>query len=156
MSTAVTPIPEQTAPLSQFERITNLFFAPSKTFSDLNRSSNWILAWLLMSAFSIAYTTTVGAKVGFDKVSQNNMRMASASQQARIEGLPADQRARVAGQQVAVTKGISYGFSILNLIWMAIVALVLWGTFSFGLGAEVGYGKSLAVVVFASLTGIVK
>jgi hypothetical protein len=156
MSTAVTPIPEQTAGLSQIQRITNVFVAPSKTFNDLNRSSNWIFAYLVMVVCSLAYTSTVGAKIGFEKVSQNQMRFAPAARQAQIEALPPDQRAKAERQGVTVTKAISYGFSVLSLIWLAIVALVLWGTFSFGLGAEVGYAKSLAIVVFASLPGIFK
>lgn len=156
MSTAVTPVPDQGAPLSQMERVTNVFFAPSKTFTDIRRSALWVVPWLVMAVFSLAFTTTVANKIGFDKVSQNQMRMAPASRVAQIEALPPEQRAAAERRSVTVTKFISYGFSVASLIWLAIVALVLWGTFSFGLGAEVGYGQSLAIVVYASLPGIVK
>ncbi|MCU1283761.1 MAG: hypothetical protein JWO13_111 [Acidobacteriales bacterium] len=156
MSTAVTPTPEQGAPLSQIERVTNVFFAPTKTFSDIRRSANWLLPWVVMALFSLAFTTVVAKKVGFEQVSKNQMKLAPASRVAQIEALPPEQRAGAERNSVTVTKVISYGFSIFTLIWLAIVALVLWGTFSFGLGAEVSYGQSLAIVMFASVVGIVK
>ena len=77
---------------------------------------------------------------------------------ARCSGviLPADQKTRALETNVKVTRGIAYGFQVLNLIWLVIVALVLWLTFSFGLGAEIDYPKSLAILVYASLPGIIK
>jgi hypothetical protein len=156
MSTAVTPVPEQGAPLSQIERVTNVFFAPSKTFTDIRRSANWVVPWLVIALFSLAFTTVVAKKIGYEKVSQNQMKLAPASRVAQIEALPPEQRAAAERNSVMVTKVISYGFSVFTLIWLALVALVLWGTFSFGLGAEVSYGKSLAIVMFASLPTIAK
>ncbi len=162
MSTADTPIPggpppEATQPkLSEVERITNIFTAPSKTFADIKRSAMWIAPWLLMLAASVFFVYSVGQRVGWEQVMQNNMRMAPAAQQERMEQIPADQKERVMRQQVTVTKGISYGYPVLSLIWMVIVSLVLWGTFSFGTGADVKFGQSLAIVVYASLPGIFK
>jgi hypothetical protein len=156
MSTAAsTPAPEQ-KPLGAFERVIKLFYAPSETFHDLNRSANWIPPFIVMVVVSLGYIGVVGKQVGWEQVTANNVRMAPASQQERVEKLPPDQKARAMQQQVVVTKVFSYAFSVINLVIMLIIALVLWGTFSFGLGQQVGYGKSLAVVVFASLAGIVK
>ena len=109
-----------------------------------------------MAVFSVSYSTLVGKKVGWEQVSQNNTRMAPASQQARMEALPADQRAIAERRQVTVTKFIGYGFSVVSLIWLAIVALVLWATFNFGAGAELRFGQALAIVVYASLPSIIR
>jgi hypothetical protein len=158
MSTAVTPPVEQpTGPgLSPVERVVDTFVAPSKTFADINRSSNFILAWLVMLIVSLAYSTTVGAKIGWDHVQQTQQRFQPASQQQRFDSLPPDQKANAVRIGIIITKCIAYGYPILSLIFLAIVALVLWATFSFGLGSEITFMKSWAIVVFASLPGIIK
>ena len=158
MSAADTPMPpEPSQPrLSEVERITNIFTAPSNTFADIKRSAMWLPPWLLMLVASLGFAFTVGQRVGWEQVMQNNLRMAPAAQQERMEQIPADRKDQVMRQQVTVTKGISYGFPVLILIWLVIVALVLWGTFSFGAGADVKFGQSLAIVVYASLPALIK
>src|SRR4051812_33438719 len=158
MSTAVTPPVEQpTGPaLSPVERVVDTFVAPSKTFTDIIRSSNFFLAWLVMAVVSIAYSSTVGAKIGWDHVQQTQMRFQPASAQQRLESLPPEQKAQQMRIGLAFTKGIAYGYPVVSLIFLAIVALILWATFSFGLGSEITFMKSWAIVVFASLPGIIK
>lgn len=155
MSAADTPLAPQ-PDLSEPQRIINIFTAPSKTFADIRRNEMWIVPWLLMLVASLGFAFTVGQRVGWEQVMQNNLRMAPAAQQERMEQLPADQKARVMAQQVTITKGISYGFPVLALIWLVIVALILWGTFSFGAGADVKFGQSLAIVIYASLPSLIK
>jgi hypothetical protein len=157
MSTAVTPPVEPTTPpLSQVERVIDTFVAPSKTFADIIRNPNFILAWLVMAVVSIAYSSTVGAKIGWDHVQQTQQRFQPASQQQRFESLPPDQKANAVRIGIMITKVIAYGYPIFSLIFLAIVALVLWATFSFGLGSEINFIKSWAIVVFASLPAIIK
>ena len=158
MSTAVTPPVEQPSGpgLSQVERVVDTFVAPSKTFMDINRSANFFLAWLVMLICSVSYSATVGAKIGWDHVYTTQQRFAPAAQQQQLDSLPPDQRAQRERIGIAFTKGISYGFQVVGLIFLAIVALILWATFSFGLGAEIDFMKSWAIVVFASLPGILK
>src|SRR5947209_7817687 len=132
MSTAA-PVainPEGQAPLSEGQRLLNVFIGPSKTFADIRRNAMWLAPWIVMAVFSLAYCYTVATKVGWEQVAQNQARMAPASQTARIEALPPDQRAVAEKRQVTVTKYIGYGFSVLTVIWLLVVALVLWGTFN--------------------------
>src|SRR5436305_6696540 len=112
MSTAVTPPVEQTSGpgLGQMERVIDTFIAPSKTFADINRSANFILPWLIMLIFSVAYSATVGAKVGWDHVYQTQQRFAPAAQQQQLESLPPEQRAQRERIGLVLAKVISYGF----------------------------------------------
>src|SRR5437016_2814998 len=140
MSTAVTPPVEPSSsmpPLSHMERIVDVFVAPSKTFADINRSQNFIFAWLVMLIVSVSYSATVGAKIGWDHVYTTQQRFAPASQQQRMESMPPDQRARAERLGLTITKSIAYCFQVGWLIFLAIVALILWATFSFGLGSEI-------------------
>jgi hypothetical protein len=161
MSTAPVAAPAAPAPdsgqpgLSQGARIINIFFAPSKTFTDLKRSAAWGAPFLVMAVFSYAFVGVVAKKVGFEQVTQNQIRMNPKASE-RLEQLPADQRARQMGIQVAVTRGISYGFPILNLVVLTLIAAVAMATLNFGAGAEIPFKQSLAVVMYANMVGIVK
>jgi hypothetical protein len=157
MSTADTslpggPPPEASQPkLSEVERIVNIYTAPSKTFADIKRSAMWITPWLLMLVTGTVFCFTVGQRVGWEQVMQNNMRMAPAAQQERMDQLPADQKPLMLKRQLQFTKIFSYGFPVMRLFGYVIVALVLWGTFSFGVGSDVRFGQALAIVMYAAL-----
>ena len=158
MSTApaATPTPESGLPgLSEAERIVNTFFAPSKTFTDIKRSASWWAPFVLMAIVSYGFVAVVSKKVGFEQVVQNQMRLNPKAAE-RLEQLPAEQRARQMSIQTSVTKYISYGFPVLNLVVLTVIALVLMATFNFGAGAEIPFKQALAVVIYANLASIVK
>lgn len=158
MSAADTGMPAQTAQpkLSEIERITKVFYEPSATFTDIKRSAWWLAPWLVMALFSWGYSAVVASKIGWQTVAENQRRLQPAAQQERLAQMPPDQRARAEQMGLTITKTIGYGFPVFSLAWLAIVALVLWGTFNFGTGAQAKYGRSLAVLVYASLPGIIK
>jgi hypothetical protein len=73
-----------------------------------------------------------------------------------LEQLPPDQReAQMRGRTVG-TKWISYLFFLFILALHAIVAGLLFATLKFGLSADVKYKTVFAVVMFASLPGLLK
>lgn len=157
MSTSAVEMPGAPAGLSQGERIVKTFLAPQETFADIRRSASWWAPFLVMSLFTLIFAYAVDKKVTFQKVSDSQMKMASSAQLERMEQVPPEQRAKIMEQQVTVTKIITYAFPVFTIIWLLIVALVLWGTFSFGAGAtEINFGRSMAIVTYASLIGIIK
>src|ERR1700730_2394052 len=59
-SNAVVPQSETAAPaLSQIQRVLYIFTAPSKTFTDILRSSNWLLPFVLSLIFSCGFAYVV-------------------------------------------------------------------------------------------------
>ncbi len=153
----VTPLsdPEPVAALSEPERIIDTFIAPTKTFTDLRRSAQWWAPFLLMVIFSAAFIYVGGQKVGFRKVMENQMR-AQPRQQEQLDQLPPDQREQRLETGTKVTKIISYAFPAIQLLILVIIAAVLFATFKFAAGAGVSFKVSLAIVVYASLPGLLK
>ena len=151
-----TPSPApSTPPLSQGARIINTFIAPSKTFTDLRRSAAWWAPFLLMVIVSTGLVYTAGQKIGFRRIMENQMQ-AQPKAQARLENLPADQRERQMEQGAKVTGIISYVFPVFTLLIWLLIALFLWATFKVGVGADVSYGISLGIVVYAGLPLMLK
>ena len=132
-------------------RIVDTFIAPSATFTDLKRNPSWWMAWLLISVVSLAFVFTVGQKVGFGQMWENQMK-SNPSSAAQYEKMTPDQRAF--GE--TITKVVSYGTPVIVLIIAVIVAAVLMGTFNFGMGTEVPFSLSLAIVFYSMLPGILR
>jgi Yip1 domain len=147
----------ETAPaLSEGQRLINVFIAPSKTFTDLKRKASWFVPWLVMAITSLAFAGVVVQKVGFRQLTENQMRMEGSKAQDRMAQMPSEQRERVMEFRVIITKVTLFTFPLLGLLIFLIYAAILMGTFNFGMGTEVSYGTSLAIVVYAQLPMIMK
>jgi Yip1 domain len=152
------PIPapgEQVPALSQAERVIDTFIAPSKTFTDIRHNASWWLPWLLGAIIGGAMVYTVDKKVGMEKVVENQIQL-SPKAAARMDQLPADQRQAQIDTQTKITRDFSYGFSLVSLVVLAVVAAVLLATFKFGLGAELTFWQAFAISNYAWLPGCIK
>lgn len=152
MSTvATTPTPEPAPGLSTVARITNVFFSPSTTFTDLKRKPSWWVAWLLISVFSMVFVFAMQQKVGFDQVFENQMKSNPKSAE-QLDKMTPDQKAFAE----KITAGVSYATPVIVLIISMIFAGIYLGTFNFGLGTEVSFGLALAIVFYAGIPQILQ
>lgn len=149
----VEPIEPQ--PLSEMERTADTFIAPSKTFTDLRRSANWLVPWLLLAIASVALVVVVDQKLGMEKVVENQLAM-QPKQAAQLEKLSPEDRAARMQTVVKFNRAIAYAYPVVIVIVLAIIAAVLLGSFNFGFGAELTFNRCLAVCMYASLPGILK
>ncbi|MBV9074225.1 MAG: YIP1 family protein [Acidobacteria bacterium] len=159
MSSASFPSAEpqvgQSSGLSEPQRIINTFIAPTSTFADLRRKASWWVPFLLSCMFAYGMVITVDKQVGFERVTENQIKLNPKASE-RLDQLPADQRARQMDLSVKITKGISYAIPVIVLIINVIIAAILMATFNFGVGTEITFGQSLAIVMYSGLVGIVK
>ncbi len=147
--------PIEPRPLSEMERVVDTFVAPSKTFSDMRRSANWLVPWLLLAIASVALVVVVDQKLGMEKVVENQLAM-QPKQAAQLDKLSPEDRAARMQTVVKFNRAIAYAYPVVIVIILAIIAAVLWGSFNFGFGAELTFNQCLAVCMYASLPGILK
>jgi len=154
---SVTPAvpPRQEEPLSQLERVADTFIAPRKTFTDLRRSANWLVPFLLLVFVSEALVIVADKKIGFEKIAENSLAL-QPKQVARLDQLSAEDRAKQMQTIANFTRVISYLSPAIVVIVLLIVAAILLATFNYGAGAELRFNQCVAVVMYASLPGIVK
>ena len=155
MSSAASVVPSSQPPLSQVERVVDTFVAPSKTFRDINRSASWWMPLLLIILVSYGFIYVVEKKVGFEKVTENTMRL-SPKQMDQIDSLPADQREQRMATITKFTRIGTYSYPVIAIVFLLLMGLILWGSYSFGAGAQVSFGKSMAVVVYGNLVTLVR
>ncbi|HLW85253.1 MAG TPA: YIP1 family protein [Candidatus Sulfotelmatobacter sp.] len=151
---AAVPVPTpEAAPLSEGARLLNTFIAPSKTFTDLNRSASWWGPWIVISIFSLLFIYTMGRQIGFEQISRN--QIAHSKRADQFDKLPADQQASQIKFSSNIIRFAAFGSPLLVMFYFLIATVVLWATFNFGAGADAGFGKSYAVFMYGSLPGIV-
>jgi hypothetical protein len=150
------PIPTpEAAPLSEGARIVNTFVAPSKTFTDLNRSASWWAPFLLLVIVSTIFAYAVGTKVGYGKAGENVLQLRPKQWDA-VQSMKADEREKIMERVERQTMIGTYAAPVINLIFLLIVAGVLLASFRFGVNAKVSYKVALAIVVYATLPGVVR
>lgn len=146
------PAPES-ASLSEGARLIDTFVAPSKTFTDLRRSAAWWAPWILISIVSLAFIYVMGRQIGFDQISRNQVEHSKRADQ--FDKLPADQQAKQIRLSSNIIRIFAYGSPALFLFYYLITTVALWATFKIAAGAETSFKVAYAIVMYASLPGIV-
>jgi hypothetical protein len=141
--------------LSQVERVVDTFIAPSKTFTDILRSTSWWLPFLLYLIVSAGFAFAVDKNIGFEAVTEQAIQQSQMTQDRMASLAPADRELAVHRQAVG-TKYASYVGGIFFLIFALIGALLNWATINFGFGAKTTFGQNFAVQMFASLPLVIK
>ena len=78
--------------LSEFERVIDVFIAPSKTFADLKRKAHWWVPWLLLTLVGTAYILTIEKKIGFDAIFEARMAHAAPFFQRALDQMTPEQK----------------------------------------------------------------
>ena len=155
MSTAVPPMPSEAAQsgLSEAQRLVDVFVAPSKTFQDIRRKSNWWVPWVIIGIFALTVAVVVTNKIDLRQMIRE--QIANSPQAQAFENLPKDQQEQRMAIAEKIGKGFAYAAPVLILISGLIAAAVLMAAFNFGFGAEIPYTRSLAIVFYSWLPGII-
>lgn len=154
MSTTALPSQEP-ASLSEFQRLVDVFIAPSKTFTDLRRSAMWWAPYVVIVIVGFLFVYTIDLKVGFEKVVDNQIEMKPKAAE-RLQNMPADQRQKVMRQQIGLTKIIAYGVPAIALIIYAVFAGVIFGAIKFAANAEVQFKTVFALIVYSRLPELLR
>jgi hypothetical protein len=142
--------------LSQWQRVSNVFAAPSKTFEDIKRGNkSWWLPLIIISLVGYMLFATVGMKIGWQQVVDNSNHLNPKAEE-RMAQMPADQRELSNKIAVGITQGIFIGMPVLIIAITAFGSLLLWGTINFVFGGKAKYGSIFAVSIYAGLPGIIK
>ncbi|MDE3202384.1 MAG: YIP1 family protein [Acidobacteriota bacterium] len=147
---------EPTPGLTQMQRLTSIFSAPSKTFEDIEHGNrSWWMPFLIMVLVGYMFFAAISMKVGWAQVAQNVIH-ANAKAEDQMQQLPEDQRAmRMKFTQYSI-EGSLAATPVIVLIVISLGSLVLWGTINFIFGGKAQFGGIFAAWMYAGLPGIIK
>jgi hypothetical protein len=141
----------ETAPLSQVQRVADIFHAPSKTFLDILRDSSWWLPWVLGMFVTLGFGAAIQSKIGWDKVYNTLLQQGSQAQLDRMSQLPPDQQARQKAVGASFVKYVFWGTPVLSLLFAAIASGVLLLTLKLAMGGQATFPQMMAVWFYATL-----
>ena len=152
----VQPVADQAPGLSQWQRISNTFTAPSKTFADIKRGNkSWWLPFIVFALMGYVLYGAVVTKIGMLQVVQNQIHL-NPKQEDRMNQATPEQRATSTKMALGITQGVFVAGPLIVLIIVAVGSLGLWGTINFMFGGKASYGSIFTVWMYAGLPGIVK
>ncbi len=142
--------------LTELQRVTNIFTAPSKTFEDIKQGNkSWWLPFLISIAFVYIFFAAVSLRVGWDQVAENAIHL-NPKASAKLDQAPPEQRAMsLKFTQYAMEGGLACS-PIIAIVATAIGAGILLGTINFIFGGRAKFGSVFAMWMFAGLPGIIK
>ncbi|AFL86774.1 Yip1 domain protein [Terriglobus roseus DSM 18391] len=141
--------------LTEVQRVTNTFVAPTKTFADLRRSQSWWLPFLLVVLFSYLFSGAAVTKIGLPALAASAIHTNPKQEQRYQESTP-EQRAQIMTGTRVVMGVVLSSFLLTVPLYCAIFALLLWVGFNFVLGGSGTFKGMFAVTMFASLPGILR
>jgi hypothetical protein len=153
--TGIPTVAEQTG-LSQLQRVTNTFAAPSKTFDDIKRGHrSWWLPFLITAVAGYILFAAITFKVGWGQVADNVLR-ADTRTEEKLANAPAGARETALKYTQYSIEGSFAAMPLLALAFAALGSLGLWGTINFIFGGKATFGSIFAVWLFADLPRIIK
>lgn len=147
----VQPAADVAPGLSQVQRLTNVFSAPSKTFEDIKRGNkSWWMPFIIYVVLGFAFYGVVNAKVGMRQVSENQIKL-SPKAEDQMSQLTPEQREQRMNISTKITQGLFIIGPIFLLIMGLVISAVLLGTINFGFGGKAKFGSIFAVWMYAML-----
>lgn len=151
----VQPVAEQTPGLSQWQRVSNTFTAPSKTFADIKRGNkSWWMPFIIFSLFGYILYGVVVSRIGMQQVVENQIHL-NAKQEENLNQHP-EQREMTMKVSLGITQGVFIAGPLIVLAIVAVGSVGLWGTINFLFGGKATYGGIFASWMYAGLPGIFK
>ena len=151
----IQPAAEATG-LSQWQRLSNTFAAPSKTFADIKAGHrSWWLPFVIYVILGFAFYGVVNSKIGMRQASENQIKLSpkAEDQMAQLTPEQREQRMKIS---TAIMQGIFIASPVFILAMGAIISLVLLGTINFGFGGRAKFGSIYAVWMYAMLPSCIK
>lgn len=149
-------VAEPTLGLSQWQRVSNAFMAPSKTFEDIKRGNkSWWMPFLITAVVGYILFATIYSMIGMEQVVTNQMHL-SATTTSRLSQLTPEQRAMSEKIALYSVEGAFLASPLLVLLVAAVVTGVLLGTINFVFGGKATFGGIFSVSIYAGLPGIIK
>jgi hypothetical protein len=141
------------APLTETQRVIDIFVAPSKTFTDIRRKATFWGPLAILIIVSIGFGFTVQQKVGWDRAFGNALHQTPRAEE-KLDALPNAEAVKAGYAKFTAIR--TYGFVVFVLIFTAIYVLVVWATINFGFGGTSKYGQIYAVSMYSGLVWNVK
>jgi hypothetical protein len=153
----VVPKKQEQQPLSLMQKVTGIFFEPSRVFRNLREYPLWIGAFVIMGVLSAVYSYAFIQRITPERIVEHTRQQMEAM--GAFGGPPEMREQRLASQLEAMKNPVARAAASLNAFpFLFIVvtigaALTLLGMLAFG--GRINFWQALAVAMYATLPIVV-
>lgn len=144
----------QVGEMSPIERLTKIFYAPAEVFQNLRRHPRWLIAILVMTVVSAAYTNVFINRLGVERVTNYaidktlEMPMIANNEEAR-KSVEAGRAQAIADNKNPITQVAQTVNTLVGLVfWYAFLGLVFL-LFALAMGGRINFWQAMSAAVYA-------
>jgi hypothetical protein len=148
-------VPNPEAPLSWFDRVTAIFYEPSRVFRNLRSNPNWLAPFLVIWVLSAIYSTAFIQRITPQRIVEHTVEKVTESfspPPEAIEKMRTDQTEAFTNP-VARVGSLLQSAVIIFIVTAFIAALCFVGILVFG--GRINFWQALAVILHAALPIVV-
>lgn len=147
-------VPAKEAPLPFFDKLSGIFFEPSRVFRNLREHPHWVGAFLIIAVLSAIYTFCFVQRITPERIVEHNTQKLSEMQPPFAPPPEEIERQKVAGltalkNPASRAAGVVSSFVGIFVFGAFVAAFCLLGTLVFG--GRINYWQALAVVFYSWL-----
>jgi hypothetical protein len=143
---------KEPAQMSEVATLGNIFFEPGRTFEDLRRKPRFILATLLIIAFSMTFQILFINKMGEERIKRAVLEQINKSSQA--DSMSPEQKQQAIDLNMKIQGVVKYLIPVVIIILFLIGGLLYWGGSS-AMGGSATFLGALSVWVYSSFPPLV-
>lgn len=137
--------------MSEFARMTGIFFDPKPAFADIAARPGWWAPLVLLIVLAMGYVFTYSQRVGWERFMRQTLES-----NPRTQNLSAEQREQAIAMQTKIASIFGYvGAAVGVPIYTLAVAGVMLFVFNTMLGAALTFRKVFGITCYSALTGVV-
>lgn len=138
--------------LTQWQRVANIFTAPSKTFQDIKRGNrSWWLPFLITLVTGMLLWVAAGQMVTWRGVFENNQRNMPEMAKRMMENMTPEQKA-AQEQRGPIAQKVTWAIAPFGLLLINVIMSALYlATINFGFGGRAKFSGIFAVTLYAWL-----
>jgi Yip1-like protein len=152
-------VPKKTddAPLSVLQKVTGIFFEPSRVFRNLREYPRWIGAFLIMGILAFGYQFLFVKRITPERIVEHARRQMEAM--GTLGGPPEMREARLSEQLEAMKSPTRLAVATLNTVPFLFVLMVIAAALSLlgmlAFGGRMNFWQAFAVTIYSALPVVV-
>lgn len=151
-------VPAKEGPLSLFDKVSGIFFEPSRVFRNLREYPNWVGAFVIIGLLTAIYSFSFVQRITPERIVDHTMQKLSemgppfAPPPEQLERIKADQLSSLKNPAERIT-GVVKSFVGLFALSAFVAALSMLGLLAFG--GRINFWQSLSVSLYSALPVVV-
>lgn len=141
-------------PMSPLERLTKIFYSPAEVFQNLRRHPRWVVAILVMTIMSAAYTNVFMNRLGVERITNytidKTLEMPMIANNEDVRKSVEENRAKtIAENKDPVARVLQSVNSFVGFVFLYAFLGLVFFLFALAMGGKINFWQAMSAAVYA-------